>query len=149
MSRDRQGEGRSVCMLPNETVIPLVLFTALLLVFSLHMLAASGQFPRAHRAPALVSGRGVIILYGTIAVAITSLLVALLAAWRLVPWYAAVIGGGFAILAAPIVLQTFPDRFVDGRASLLSFAAASGLLALLLVWLSADGTIQRQIIQGN
>jgi len=31
----------------------------------------------------------------------------------------------------------------------LSFAAASGLLALLLVWLSADGTIQRQIIQGN
>jgi hypothetical protein len=136
-------------MLPNETVIPLVLFTALLLVFSLHMLAASGQFPRAYRAPTLASGLGVIILYGTIAVAITSLLVALLAAWRLVPWYAAVIGGGFAILAAPIVLQTFPDRFVDGRASLLSFAAASGLLALLLVWLSADGTIQRQIIQGN
>lgn len=128
-------------MLPNETVIPLVLFTALLLVFSLHMLAASGQFPRAHRAPALASGLGVIILYGTIAVATTSLGVALLAAWWLVPWYAAVIGGGLAILAAPILLQTFPDRFVDGRASLLSFAAASGLLALLLVWLSADGTI--------
>jgi len=136
-------------MLPNEAVIPVVLFTALLLVFSLHTLAASGQFPRAHRARALASGLGVIILYGTTVVAMATLLIALLAAWRLVPWYAAVIGGGFAILAAPIVLQTFPDRFVDGRASLLSFAATSGLLALLLVWLSADGTIQRQIIQGN
>ncbi len=128
-------------MLPNETLIPLVLFTALLLVFSLHTLAASGQFPRAHRAPALASGLGVIILYGTIAVATTSLVVALLAAWRLVPWYAAVIGGGLAILAAPLVLQKFPDRFVDGRASLLSFAVASALLALLLVGLSMEGTI--------
>ncbi|MGA7486704.1 MAG: hypothetical protein WBW74_07170 [Xanthobacteraceae bacterium] len=128
-------------MLPNETLIPLVLFTALLLAFSLHTLAASGQFPRAHRAPALASGLGVIILYGTIAVATTSLVVALLAAWRLVPWYAAVIGGGLAILAAPLVLQKFPDRFVDGRASLLSFAVASALLALLLVRLSMEGTI--------
>jgi len=44
-------------------------------------------------------------------------------------------------LVAPLVLQQFPDRFVDGRASLLSFAAAGALLALLLVWLSVDGTI--------
>jgi hypothetical protein len=128
-------------MLPNETLIPLVLFTALLLVFSLHTLAASGQFPRKHRTPALTSDLGVIVLYGTIAVAMTSLLAALLAAWWLVPWYAAVIGGGLAILAAPLMLQKFPDRFVDGRASLLSFAAAGALLALLLVWLSMDGTI--------
>jgi hypothetical protein len=31
------------------------------------------------------------------------------------------------------MLQQFPDRFVDGRASLLSFAAAGALLALLLL----------------
>jgi hypothetical protein len=37
--------------------------------------------------------------------------------------------GGLAILAAPLVLQQFPDRFVDGRASLLSFAAVGALLA--------------------
>ena len=117
----------------RRTVIPLILFTALLLVLSLHALAASGQFPREHRAPALASGVGGIVLYGTIAVAITSLVVALLAAWRLIPWYAAVIGGGLAILVAPLVLQQFPDRFVDGRASLLSFAAAGALLALLLL----------------
>jgi len=135
-------------MLPNETLLPLVLLTALLLVFSLHTLAASGQFPREHRRRALASGLGGTVLYGTIAVAITSLVVALFAAWRLIPWYAAVIGGGLAILAAPLVLQQFPDRFVDGRASLLSFAAAGALLALLLVWLSLDGTIYRQLVRG-
>jgi hypothetical protein len=54
----------------------------------------------------------------------------------LIPWYAAVIGGGLAILAAPLVLQNFTDRFVDGRGSLMSFAGAGGLLALLLIWLA-------------
>src|SRR6185369_5184501 len=127
-SRGRQNEAKRVRMLPGETLIPLTLFTALLLVLSLHILAASGQFPREHRAPALASGVGGIVLYGTIAVTITSLVVALLAAWRLIPWYAAVIGGGLAILVAPLALQQFPDRFVDGRASLLSFAAAGALL---------------------
>ena len=119
-------------MLPGETLIPLILFTALLLVLALHTLAASGQFPREHRAPALASGVGGIVLYGTIAVTITSLVVALLAAWRLIPWYAAIIGGGLAILCAPLVLQRFPDRFVNGRGALFAFAGASIVLALLL-----------------
>ena len=140
-SRGRQDDAKRVGMLPGETLIPLILFTALLLVLSLHTLAASGQFPREHRAATLASGVGGIVLYGTIAVTISSLVVALLAAWRLIPWYAAVIGGGFAILVAPLVLQQFPDRFVDGRASLLSFAAAGALLALLLVRLSVDEMI--------
>jgi hypothetical protein len=128
-------------VLSSETLIPLLLLTALLLVFALHTLAASGQFPREHRTPALATGLGAIILYGTIAVTIASLVVALLAAWRRIPWYAAVIGGGFAILAAPLVLQQFSDHFIDGRASLLSFAAAAALLALLLAWLNVDTTI--------
>jgi hypothetical protein len=128
-------------MLPNEALIPVVLLTALLLAFALHALAASGQFPREHRTSVLASGLGVVVLYGTIAVAMTSLMAALLAAWRLVPWYAAIIGGGLAILAAPLALQQFPDRFVDGRASLLSFSAAAALLAVLLVWLCVKGTI--------
>ena len=128
-------------MLPEDAFIPLILFTALLLFFSLFTLAASGQFPREHRTPALASGVGGLVLYGTITVAIISLVVAGFAAWRLIPWYAAVIGGGLAILVAPLVLQQFPDRFVDGRASLLSFAAAGALLALLLVRLSVGGTI--------
>ncbi|MGB8756305.1 MAG: hypothetical protein WCD26_11850 [Pseudolabrys sp.] len=123
-------------MLPEAVWIPLTLFTTLLLFVSLHALAASGQFPREHRAPALMSGGGAIVLYGTIAVALISLLAALVAAWRLIPWYAAVIGGGLAILAAPLVLQKFTDRFVDGRTSLVSFAGAGALLAFLLVWLA-------------
>ncbi|MGB8893961.1 MAG: hypothetical protein WA322_27720 [Pseudolabrys sp.] len=123
-------------MLPEAALIPLALFTALLLFVCLHVLAASGQFPREQRAPALASGFGGFILYGSIAVAFISLLVAFFAAWRLIPWYAAVIGGGLAILAAPLVLQKFTDRFVDGRGSLLSFAGAGGLLALLLIWLA-------------
>jgi hypothetical protein len=138
MPRGRRNEGTRVGMLPNETLIPLVLLMALLLVFFLHTLAASGHFPREYRDPVLASGFGVIVLYGTIAVTIASLMIVLLAAWRLIPWYAAVIGGGLAILVAPLVLQQFPDRFVDGRASLLSFAAAGALLALL-VWLSVGG----------
>ncbi len=123
-------------MLPEAVWIPLALFTTLLLFVSLHALAASGQFPREHRAPTLMSGGGAIVLYGTIAVALISLLAALVAAWRLIPWYAAVIGGGLAILAAPLVLQQFTDRFVDGRTSLVSFAGAGALLAFLLVCLA-------------
>jgi hypothetical protein len=123
-------------MLHEAILIPLVLFTALFLFVSLHVLAASGQFPREHRAPALMSRLGVIVLYGTIGIAFISLLVAFFAAWRLIPWYAAVIGGGLAILAAPLVLQQFTDNFVDGRASLMSFAAVGALLALLLIWLA-------------
>jgi hypothetical protein len=61
------------------------------------------------------------------------LLVGLFAAWRLIPWYAAVIGGGAGVLVAPLVLQWFPDRFVDGKRGLMSFAAAALLLSLLLV----------------
>ena len=123
-------------MLHEAVLIPLALFTALFLFVSLHVLAASGQFPREHRAPALTSRLGAIVLYGTIGIAFMSLLVAFFAAWRLIPWYAAVIGGGLAILAAPLVLQQFTDTFVDGRASLMSFAGAGALLALLLIWLA-------------
>src|SRR4029078_8656571 len=103
-SRGRQNEAKRVRMLPAETLIPLTLFTALLLVLSLHTLAAGGQFPREHRAPALASGVGGIILYGTIAVTITSLVVALLAAWRLIPWYADAIGGRLAILVETLII---------------------------------------------
>jgi hypothetical protein len=123
-------------MLPEVVLIPLLLFTALLQFVSLHLLAASGQFPREHRSPTLTSSLGALILYGTIAVTFTSLLVAIFAAWKMIPWYAAVIGGGLAILVAPMVLQLFSDRFVDGRGSLVSFAAASAFIALFLVWLA-------------
>jgi hypothetical protein len=123
-------------MLPEALLIPLLLFTTLLHFVSLHLLSASGQFPREHRSPSLTSALGALILYGTIAVAFTSFLAALFAAWKMIPWYAAVIGGGLAILVAPMVLQLFSDRFVDGRGSLVTFAAASALIALFLIWVA-------------
>jgi len=123
-------------MLPEALLIPLLLFTTLLHFVSLHLLSASGQFPREHRSPSLTSAVGALILYGTLAVAFTSLLAAVFAAWTMIPWYAAVIGGGLAILVAPMVLQLFSDRFVDGRGSLVTFAAASALIALFLILLA-------------
>jgi hypothetical protein len=123
-------------MLPMDAVLPLVLFVALLLMLSLLALTASGHVPAEHRAPALASGSGTVILYGSMAIALLCLLAGFIVAWRLIPWYAAVIGGGIAILMAPLVLQQFSDRFVDGRRSLAIFAGASMVLALLLRWVA-------------
>ena len=117
-------------------VIPLLLFMALLLALSLHGLAASGHFPRERRAPGLASGVGMFVLFSSITVAIASLVIALAAAWQLIPWYAAIIGGGLAILCAPLVLQQFPDSFVNGRFALVGLAGAGALIALLLIRLT-------------
>ena len=124
-------------MLPAASIIPLALFAALLLALALFGLAASGQFPSEHRAPAFATGIGAAILYGSIVVAALCLVAGLVSAWRMIPWYAAVIGGGLAILVAPLVLRQFPDRFVDGRGALLAFAGAGAVLALLLCWTAA------------
>src|SRR5687768_12231949 len=114
-------------------VFPLVLFTMLMLAVSLHGLTASGHFPRQTRLPAMATGRGLTVLWLTILIVLACLLLGLFAAWRLIPWYAAVIGGGGAILVAPLVLQWFPDRFVDGKRGLITFASAAVLLSLLLL----------------
>ena len=113
--------------------VPLALFTMLMLAVSLHGLTASGHFPRETRLPTMAAGAGPAVLWLTILIVLASLLVGLFAAWRLIPWYAAVIGGGGGVLVAPLVLQWFPDRFVDGKRGLLSFAAAALLLSLLLM----------------
>ena len=123
-------------MLTTDAILPLVLFT--LLMLSLHGLSASGHFPREHRATALSSPASAVILHGTILIALASLIAGLWAAWRLIPWYAAVIAGGLAILAAPLVLQEFSDSFVDHRGSLLSFAGASAALAIMLLLLATN-----------
>ena len=125
-------------MLTTDAILPLLLFTLLMLMLSLHGLSASGQFPRAHRVAALRSLLGVVILHGTILIALTALIAGLWAAWQLIPWYAAVIAGGLSILAAPLVLQEFSDSFVDDHRSLLSFAGASVALAIMLLLLATN-----------
>ena len=110
----------------------LLLFMALVAAVSLHGLAASGQFPREHRAASFQSAAGAAILFGSIAVATLSFIAGLLFAWQTIPWYAAVIGGGTPILFAPLLLRSFPDPFVNGRAALLSFSAAAAIVALVM-----------------
>jgi len=121
--------------MPLAALVPLILFTALLLLVSLHALSASGHFPQASRLPAMAKYFGPLILWGSILLTAACLIVALAAAWALIPWYAAVIGGGGGILMAPLVLQWFPDRFVDGKAALIGFAGGAAILAVSLYWL--------------
>ena len=124
-------------MLPTNAILPLVLLTALLLAASLCGLAGSGHFPRERRAPALSSAAGAVVLFGSLAVSAICLAAGLVLAWRIVPWYAAVIGGGAALLGAPMTLQMFPDRFVDSAGALVTFAGASVATVLLLAMASA------------
>ncbi len=120
----------------TDTLIPLVLFMALVLAASLQGLAISGHFPRRQKASALTSGFGAVILFGSMALMLVCLVLGIVAALRFIPWYAAIIGGGFSLLAAPLVLRWFPDRFVDGRGAPAAFAGLSAVLALSLIWIA-------------
>jgi len=104
--------------MPRDAVPAVVLFIALVLSAGLTALAASGHFPPEHRAPSLRSGVGRAILFGACAVSALALLVGAAAAWAVLPWPAAVIGAGAAMLAAPLLLlRPLPDAFVNGRRS--------------------------------
>jgi len=120
-------------MLPGSAVIPLLSFMVLLLSASLYGLAASGHFPAEHRAPSLRTGFGRVVLFGSLALCPICLLGGVALIWHAVPWYAAVIGGGTMVLIAPLLLQPFPDSFVNGRAALLTFSGMSLMATALLL----------------
>jgi hypothetical protein len=69
-------------------------------------------------------------------VAAVAAILGIVAALRFISWPSAIIGGGAAVLAAPLLLQGLPERFVDGRFALITFAAATAILGALLVWLA-------------
>ena len=121
-------------LLPIKSLLPLLLVALLLFTASLYGLAALGHFPRAARQEALLRGSGPIVLWGTIIAVALSVIVAFVAAWWLLPWYAAIIASGIAILMAPLALQYFSDEFVDGQSALLYFAAVTSGLAVILGW---------------
>ena len=111
----------------------LVMFALLVMSAALYGLTASGHFPSEHRAEALRSTGGAAILWGTMALALATAIVGLALAWSVLPWTWAVIVGGAVLLMAPLVLQLFPDSFVDGRAGLLVFAGIGGVLSLAVL----------------
>ncbi len=125
--------------MPTSAYLPLLLFMILLLDLSLLGLAVSGHFPRAQNSRDRIPP---IDLYGSIAVALLALIVGLAAAYRLIPWYAAVIGGGISVLAAPLLLQKLSDRFVDGRGALMLFSGVAVLLTLGFFFLGGSPTLK-------
>jgi hypothetical protein len=120
----------------NDALLALALMMALLLAFSLQGLAASGHFPKEHRASALTSRTGAIVLHVSTAVSALSLVIGILASWRSIPWYAGVIGGGLVLLAAPLLLRLMSDTIVNSRALLVGLGATSVALAVVLLALA-------------
>jgi len=120
-------------MMPTSAIAPLILLAALLFFTALCILAASGHFPQERRALPLKTAAGSMVLFGSLIVSLLCVATGLALALRLVPWYAAVIGGGIAILAAPMALRPLPDRFVDGAIAPVSFAAADVAIVVLLL----------------
>ena len=117
-------------MLRLDLIPALIIFAALLLAAALLALSASGHFPRRADAP---GDPGALALSVSMFAGAAATAVGLVAAWRHLPWPPAVIAGGLAILAAPLVLQQFPDRFVDGRGSLVAFGGGAVVLAAILL----------------
>jgi hypothetical protein len=121
----------------NE-LVPLVLLVALILAGSLYGLAVSGHFPRRQNRTAFASALGAAVLFGSMALVVGCLAGGIIGALHFVPWYEAIMGGGLALLATPLVLRCFPDRFVDGRGAPLAFAGVTAALGLLLIWLAVS-----------
>ena len=107
----------------------LVLLMGTVLLVALYGLAASGHFPAEFRPEKLQRGWGALVLWGTMIATGLAGAVALVLASRALPWYATVIGVGAALLFAPLLLQSLPDSFVNGRRGLLVLAAGAVFLA--------------------
>ena len=109
----------------------LAVFMALVLVLALYALTVSGHFPAEYRAASLSTAAGRALLWGTLALCAAVTVLVAHFAWRHVPLYAAAIGGGAMLLAAPVILRPLPDSFVNGRRGLLSFTGLALCLALI------------------
>jgi hypothetical protein len=116
--------------------LTVVLFVVLVLLSGMHGLSASGHFPARGRRAELRGLGGSSLLFGSIALVAAALIAGIIATAMSAPWPALVLGGGAAILLAPITLQLFSDRFVDGRGALISFAGGA-IAAVVLIALTA------------
>jgi hypothetical protein len=108
------------------------LFMAGVLAVALYGLAASGHFPAAARGDKFKSGAGALVLWATLIVTLFAAADMLVQSWWVLPWYFSLLGGGAMLLFAPLVLQGFPDSFVDGRRALLAFSVCALVLAALM-----------------
>lgn len=116
-------------MVPD--LLPLAGYGAAALVLVVGLVLLAGHLPPAGG----VLRRGLVWLDLLLLAGLFATLAAL-AIGRL-PWPAAVIAGGLALLAGPLVFQALPRGWRDGTAGLAGLAALSGLLVLLLALLRA------------
>jgi hypothetical protein len=114
----------------------LVLLMGTVLLVALYGLCASGHFPAEFRDARLQRGWGLGVLWATLIAVGLAAATALILGGRTLPWYFIVIGAGAVLLFAPLLLQSLPDSFVNGRRGLLVFAAGSLALAALM-WRAA------------
>jgi hypothetical protein len=113
--------------------LQLAFFTITVELLALYGLAFSGHFPAEFRNPELRGGAGAMLFWATLVVAVLAAIVAGCITLRVLSWPSIVIGGGAMLLAAPLLLRPFPDRFVNGLAGLATFAM-SALGTAVLLW---------------
>jgi hypothetical protein len=130
------GQARARQSVPDIDWVALALLMGSVMLVALYGLAVSGHFPAEFRSPSLRRGWGAAVLWGTIMATGLAGAMALVLAWRALPWYATMIGGGAALLFAPLLLQPLPDSFVNGRRGLLVLSTGSLILAALM-WRAA------------
>jgi hypothetical protein len=117
---------------PDIDWTALGLLVACVLLAVLYGLAVSGHFPGHVRSATLRRGWGSLVLWGTLVATAVAAGAAGLFGWRALPWPAAVIGAGIAMLFAPVLLQSLPDSFVNGRRALLVLSVGTVILAVLM-----------------
>ena len=110
--------------------LELMLFMLAVGLLALYGLTFSGHFPSEFRAPDLKTAAGTIVLWATLAAACLAAIIALGVALPVLPWSVIIISAGAILLATPLLLRPFPDRFVNARAALIAFAAGAVLAAL-------------------
>lgn len=132
MARRSRGEEKGMSL---ELVPALALFMGMVLVACTYGVAVAGHFPIDHRAERFRNAAGAAVLWGTIAIVTLTAALALYFAYRTLPWYASVIGGGFMALGAPFLCLPLSDRVVNSRAILLGLAATALLLDAAVFYL--------------
>ena len=113
---------------------PALIFAVVTLVTMVGVVVLSGHFPRRARQTSMSGAASEAVLYGlglvTIAAAFGSVHLAVSA----LPWYAAIIIGGLAIVTAPLVEQRLPVslRVTTKGVALLSLLEISAAAASLI-----------------
>lgn len=118
--------------MPLES-LPVAAFIAAATIITLGAILLAGHFPVERLPQPLRSGSSRGLVWLNLLLLAGLLFVALAIAVQRMPWPAAVIGGGLAVLFAPLLFQVLPARWRDGRTGLLGQALLSAALLILLL----------------